>query len=86
MKRKEGRFRLDIRRKFCIQRVVSHWHRIPREVADFPSLEVFKSGLNGTMDSLIWKVTTLPTAGSLELDEDPFQPKPFYDSHSGCVM
>ncbi|KFM04935.1 hypothetical protein AS27_05179, partial [Aptenodytes forsteri] len=52
-KLKGGRFRLDIRRKFFTLRVVRHWHRLPREVGDAPSLETFKVRLDGALSNLI---------------------------------
>ncbi|KFM06250.1 hypothetical protein AS27_13334, partial [Aptenodytes forsteri] len=52
-KLKEGRFRLDTRRKFFTLRVVKHWHRLPREVVDAPSLETFKVRLDGALSNLI---------------------------------
>ncbi|KFV18450.1 hypothetical protein N340_01445, partial [Tauraco erythrolophus] len=52
-KLKEGRFRLDIRRKFFTQRVMRHWNRLPREVVDAPSLEVFKSRLDEALGNLV---------------------------------
>ncbi|KFM07158.1 hypothetical protein AS27_10358, partial [Aptenodytes forsteri] len=50
---KEGRFRLDIRKKFFTMRVVRHWNRLPREAVDAPSLEVFKARLDGALSNLI---------------------------------
>ncbi|KAK4811232.1 hypothetical protein QYF61_022129 [Mycteria americana] len=52
-KLKEGRFRLDIRKKCFMMRVVKHWNRLPREVVDAPSLETFKARLDGVLSSLI---------------------------------
>jgi len=52
-KQKEGRFRLDIRKKFFTMRVVRHWHRLPREVINAPSLETFTVRLDGTLSNLI---------------------------------
>ena len=52
-KLRQGRFRLDIRRKFLTQRVVIHWDRLPREVVDAPSLEAFKARLDVALGSLV---------------------------------
>ena len=51
-KLKEGRFSLDIRKKFFILRVVRHWNRLPR-VVDVPSLEVFKARLDRGLSNLV---------------------------------
>ncbi|KFV89124.1 hypothetical protein N327_12798, partial [Fulmarus glacialis] len=52
-KLKEGRFRLGIRKKFFTMRVVRHCNRLPREVVDVPSLEVFKARLDGALSNLV---------------------------------
>ncbi|KFQ38649.1 hypothetical protein N332_14343, partial [Mesitornis unicolor] len=52
-KLKEGRFRLDIRKKFFTVRVVRHWNRLSREVVDAPSLEVFKARLDRALSNLV---------------------------------
>jgi len=49
----EGRFRLDIRKKFFTLRVVKHWNGLPRDVVDTPFLETFKIRLDGALSNLI---------------------------------
>ncbi|KFQ06891.1 hypothetical protein N329_05955, partial [Haliaeetus albicilla] len=50
---KEGRFRLDVRKKFFTVRVVRYWNRLPREAVDAPSLEVFKAKLDEALSNLL---------------------------------
>ena len=57
------RLRLDIRRKFFPQRVVTHWNRLPKEAVDAPSLEAFKARLDVALGSLLWWLATLHIAG-----------------------
>ncbi|KFO94225.1 hypothetical protein N320_01334, partial [Buceros rhinoceros silvestris] len=51
-KLKEGRFKQDIRKNIFTMRVVKHWHRLPREVVDAPSLDTFKVRLDGALSNM----------------------------------
>jgi len=80
-KLRQRRLRLDIRRKFFTQRVVTHWNRLPKEAVDAPSLEAFKARLDVALGSLVWWLATLHTVGGLKLNDHcgPFQRRPLYD-------
>jgi len=54
LKLTEGRFSLEIRKKFFMLRVVKHWNGFPREVVEAPSLETFKARLDRALSNLIW--------------------------------
>jgi len=62
-KLKEGRFRLDLRKKLFTLRVVRPWPGLPREVGDAPSLEPFQARLYGALSTLSWLKMSLLMAG-----------------------
>jgi len=49
-KLKQRKFQLN----FFPLRVTEHWNRLPREVVDSPSLEIFKTRLDAVLCSLLW--------------------------------
>jgi len=49
-------------------RVVKHWHRLPREVVEAPSLEKSKASLGGALSNLIQLKMSLLIVGGVGLD------------------
>jgi len=52
-KLRHRKFRLNMRKNFFLLRVLEHWNRLPREVEESPSLEIFKTSLDKVLCSLL---------------------------------
>ena len=76
-----------------MMKVVKLWHRLPREMVDAPSLELFQAKLDGVLSNLVWlKMSLLMARGwtrwPLKVPSNPnysvisgdsFQPESFHD-------
>ena len=63
-KLKQRKLQLNMRKNFFTLRVTEPWHRLPREVVESPSPEIFKTHLDKVLCSLLW-VTLLQQAVGL---------------------
>jgi len=64
-KLKEGRFRLDVRKRSFTMSVVRHWNRLPRDVMDALTLETSSVRLDEALGNLIKPCISLLIAGEL---------------------
>ena len=53
---KRRRQPLIIRKHLSTVRVTKHWHRLPQEVVEFPSLEILRSYLDTVLHHWAWMV------------------------------
>jgi len=53
LKLHQGRCRLDIRKDFFAESVIKPWTRLPREVIESPSLEVFKRSVHVALKDMV---------------------------------
>jgi len=54
LKLHQGRFSLSIRKNVFTDIAVRHWNRLPKEVVESPSLEVFKKRVDVALRDMVY--------------------------------
>ena len=65
-KLRRGRFRLDVRKRFCTERVAEPWSRLPGGVLDAPSLAAFKRRLDNALNNMPQLLVSPEVVGHLD--------------------
>ena len=53
LKLHQEKHRMHIRKKYFMERVIKYWNGLPREVAESPSLDVFKKRLDMALSAMV---------------------------------
>ena len=60
-----------MRKNFFPLRVTEHWHRLPKEVVESASLEIFQTRLDKVLCSLLWVTLLRQGLGPTEVPSNP---------------
>ena len=82
LKLHQERVRLGIRKHFFSGRAARHWHRLPREVVQSPSLEVFQSPVDVALRDVVSGDGGVGVVVGLGYLRDLFQ----HDSMIVCIL
>ena len=53
LKLERRKFHINTQKNFFMIRVMEHWNRLPREIVEYPSMEIFKTHLDACLCDLL---------------------------------